>query len=400
MDIRTILFADMVLQICCAVGMLLMSRSVPGFRGMRWFAAAYTTGTLGFLLAILNGTLPAPYTFYVGRCLVLASAVLLTQGIADFVVPSSNTLTWGLILLAAFAVADFCFLFSPDSSRVEVITFGIAFGAQLLVGVFVLLSHESPGERTASRTTAALLGGLALLSFARALAIPVRHIPADFFVEDPKRFAGMVLFMVFSLGLTFAIFWMMTSRLRNQLELQARTDSLTGVMNRRAVEIAGQTELAACRRRGAPLSVLAIDLDYFKNLNDTYGHAAGDVMLQTIARLLTQCLRSSDLVARFGGEEFIAVLPERNAARAFEIAERLRGRIAAVQVLFESHLLQVTASFGIAALTGGESWGELLRRADRALYAAKQAGRNCTCDHAALLASPERFPARNARASD
>ncbi|MGH3183808.1 MAG: GGDEF domain-containing protein, partial [Streptosporangiaceae bacterium] len=109
----------------------------------------------------------------------------------------------------------------------------------------------------------------------------------------------------------------------------------------------------------------------------THGHAAGDAVLAAAARQLQQGLRNTDLVARFGGEEFIAVLPERDAQRAAEIAERLRARMEELRVEFEGRELGVTASFGIAALAGGDAWSELLRRADHALYEAKRAGRNC-----------------------
>jgi len=379
MDIRTLLLGDLVLQVCCALGLLLMSRSVPGLKGLRWFAWAYASATVSILLMLAESHLPAPWTLAAGRLLLLLAAVLLTQGIAEFVVPASNALGWGLLFLGLFASVDFFHPRGSLGSVGEVALFGVAFAAQLLVGILVLASNPEPAERTASRATAGLLAGLAVLSLARAAIVPLRHFGNDSASYNALMFGGVVLYMLFSAGMAFGFVWMMTARLRHQWEYQARTDSLTGLPNRRALELAGQRELAACRRRACALAVVAMDLDQFKQLNDAHGHAAGDLVLAAAAGVFAAGLRSSDLVGRLGGEEFLAVLPERDADRALEIAERLRLRLEALRVNFEGQPLGVTASFGVAALSdNGEGWSELLRRADRALYEAKRAGRNCT----------------------
>ncbi|HUX68568.1 MAG TPA: GGDEF domain-containing protein [Terriglobales bacterium] len=378
MDIRTLLLGDLVLQVCCALGLLLMSRGVPGFRGLRWFAWAYAGATAGIVLMLLQGHLPAPWTMAAGRTLLLLAAVLLTQGIAEFVVPASSALGWGLPLLGVYALVDFLRPHGSPGSVGEVVLFGVAFAAQLLVGILVLASNPHPAERTASRATAGLLAGLATLSLARAAIAPLRRLGPASSSYNALMFGGVVLHMLFSAGMAFGFIWMMTARLRQEWEHQARTDDLTGLPNRRALELAGERELAACRRRGGPLAVLAMDLDHFKQLNDTYGHAAGDRVLAAAARAFAAGLRSSDLVGRLGGEEFAAVLPERDAERALEIAERLRLRLESLRVSFEGQPLRITASLGVAALADpGEGWHELLRRADRALYEAKRAGRNC-----------------------
>jgi diguanylate cyclase (GGDEF)-like protein len=222
---------------------------------------------------------------------------------------------------------------------------------------------------------------VAVLSLARATLVDWRGVSPNLLANDTARFGGAVLYMIFSIGMAFGFVWMMTARLRNQLEMQARTDALTGVMNRRALDLAGQRELAACSRRNSPLAVVAIDLDHFKRVNDAYGHAAGDAALAAAAQLLQRCLRSTDLLARFGGEEFIAVLPDRDGERAQLVAERLRGRMESLRIDYDQRQLNLTASFGLAIASPepelAETWGDLLRRADDALYDAKRAGRNC-----------------------
>jgi diguanylate cyclase (GGDEF)-like protein len=381
MDIRTLLFADTLLQVCCAMGLLLMSRSVPGLRGLRWFGWAYASATAGLMLVIWPWALIGWWSVLLGRFLVLLGAVLMTQGIAEFAVPAASALGWGGFLLAFFAVADYIALRRPNHATSAVVVFACAFAAQLLVGIMVLLAHHEPAEKTAARTTATLLAGVATLSLARAALADWRGINANLLANDTAQFGGAVLYMVFSIGMAFGFVWMMTARLRNQLEMQARIDALTGVMNRRALDLAGQRELAACARRNSPLAVVAIDLDHFKRVNDVHGHAAGDAALTAAAQLLQRCLRNTDLLARFGGEEFVAVLPDRDAERAQLVAERLRGRMEALRIDYEHRQLALTASFGLAIASAepqmAETWSDLLRRADGALYEAKRAGRNC-----------------------
>ncbi|MGH9393800.1 MAG: GGDEF domain-containing protein, partial [Terriglobales bacterium] len=395
MDIRTLLFADLVVQVCCGAGLLLMSGSVPGLKGLRWFAWAYGAASAGLLLAILQPLLPGHAAILVGRSLLLLGAVLMTQGIAEFVVPTSSVLGWGAGLLLLFAVADSLSALGGRSNELAVAIFGVAFAAQLLVGILVLLADHEPAERAPSRTIAWLLAGVAALSLSRAAVAPLRGIGPNLLANDAFRFGGLVLYLIFSAGMAFGFVWLMTARLRNQLEQQARTDALTGVLNRRALDAEGQRELAACRRRKAPLTLLAIDLDHFKRLNDSFGHGAGDVALAAAARWLAHDLRSTDLLARFGGEEFIAVLPDRDAERGLLVAERLRARLEALEIEHERHRLRLTASFGVAALSGDDdAWGQLLRRADHALYEAKRSGRNCI----RLAAAPELEPAPAAAA--
>jgi diguanylate cyclase (GGDEF)-like protein len=157
------------------------------------------------------------------------------------------------------------------------------------------------------------------------------------------------------------------------MELQANTDELTGLANRRHGEHALEMEVERAERYARPLSVLLFDVDFFKAVNDAYGHAVGDRVLATVRELLSDRLRPSDLLARWGGEEFLIIAPEMRENEATRLAERLRA-------LVEQHDFgtgwRLTASFGVAERFARESAAELVRRADEAMYAAKRDGRN------------------------
>lgn len=165
------------------------------------------------------------------------------------------------------------------------------------------------------------------------------------------------------------------------LEQLAQTDFLTNLANRRHFLILAEQELSRTLRYGGALSVLMMDIDHFKKVNDTYGHKTGDVVLQRFGELSRQTLREIDVIGRIGGEEFAVVLPQTDGEHALEVAERLRRSIGDAEVVLDQGLpLHFTVSIGVATLTGADiNIDTLLSQADQALYKAKKAGRNKVC---------------------
>jgi diguanylate cyclase (GGDEF)-like protein len=163
----------------------------------------------------------------------------------------------------------------------------------------------------------------------------------------------------------------------SDLETLAAIDWLTGIYNRRHFETLARAELARCQRYMRPLSILMIDIDHFKAVNDQLGHAAGDRVLQTVAAVCRSAKRDSDIVARVGGEEFAVMLPETTEPAALQFAERLRQQVRDCSPTIDGEKLDVAVSIGIAAATLSTSGiDSLLRRADQALYEAKPTGRD------------------------
>ena len=192
------------------------------------------------------------------------------------------------------------------------------------------------------------------------------------------------------LALTLVVAWLLASvqersyrrsyKLEQALLRESRIDSLTGVDNRRSLEEQGRAALSLCQRHGQPLSVLMIDLDHFKTVNDMHGHPAGDAVLVAVASICRGLMRESDRFGRWGGEEFLAILPDTSAEQAQALAERIRVAIQEARISFEQAVLRITASVGVA---GGEvphdlasRWTALIREADDAMYRAKAGGRN------------------------
>ncbi len=162
----------------------------------------------------------------------------------------------------------------------------------------------------------------------------------------------------------------------------AHTDMLTGVNNRRNLYAIAAHELDIAIRYQQPLSIMMFDLDQFKKVNDTFGHTVGDQVLVQVTQAACAELRSADAIGRYGGEEFVILLPVTSALQAYPLAERIRERVAAIRVPTPIGDAAVTLSIGIIEMiqtpTPGESLDDMIRRADLAMYAAKEAGRNCS----------------------
>jgi len=168
--------------------------------------------------------------------------------------------------------------------------------------------------------------------------------------------------------------------LQAQLREEAIHDPLTGLYNRRFLEETLKRELARAEREGMPLSILLGDIDYFKQLNDTYGHQAGDEMLRALGDLLRGHIRNSDIPCRYGGEEFLVIMPDMPLQAAQERAEQMRNAFADLRVAYGGGQLGSTVSIGVSVYQGhGMTADELIGTADQALYEAKQAGRNRVC---------------------
>lgn len=168
-------------------------------------------------------------------------------------------------------------------------------------------------------------------------------------------------------------------QLEDKFREAANRDSLTGVFNRGYLEETLLREIARAKRNNSPLSVIMIDVDNFKNINDTFGHKAGDKVVVALGKLLGSSTRGADCVSRYGGDEFVLVMPEMNKEHAYQRAEKWRNEIKKLQLMKSKQTIQFTISIGIATFPADGKTNEmLLDNADQALYCAKQAGRDCT----------------------
>lgn len=208
------------------------------------------------------------------------------------------------------------------------------------------------------------------------------------FVEqnEASALAGIrkTLYINLSISLIITIIavlliYLALGRYQQRIEDMASTDKLTGLLNRHAFTILIDQLLAGYRREPRPMSLIMADIDHFKEINDRYGHLAGDEVLQAVSKRLQAALRESDLAVRWGGEEFLMLLRACDLSEAERIAENLRQAIQEETFNVLKHHIPVTISLGVSQFTGEETTAQLIDRADEGLYQAKRGGRNQVC---------------------
>jgi diguanylate cyclase (GGDEF)-like protein len=214
-----------------------------------------------------------------------------------------------------------------------------------------------------------------------ALRIPLMGMLPFPFGALPMQPGWLGAFNLIMFGHTFLLVVLVVAMSKERLELEqrtkAQTDPLTGALNRRAFMSRGERLVARHRHEGATLSLLFLDLDHFKALNDRFGHSGGDDVLTCFVGLVNACIRPTDFMFRMGGEEFCCLLPHADTAQAQRVAERIRHQVEAASVIVAGQPVRATVSIGIASTEAvGHDLDALIRRADSAVYAAKRSGRN------------------------
>ena len=376
MEIRVIVSINLFLLAGYTVGMSVIAAHSSRYRQFFWFAAATFCASIGSLLRMPWWHLPALFSMVLPNLMVVAALLIIHRRFALFVKAKADTRWLEATLLAGTLVTMVYYALIHPSFAARSMAMTLVFMGVAALSAFVLIRYADAAVRTACRATASLYLVFGSLLVIRAVWTILRGGQQTFFEYSPAHLMGFLGVEVLIVGVPLGYFWMMSARLYAELELLARTDSLTNLPNRRSLKEAASREIDRCQIDGGPLTVLAVDIDHFKRINDCYGHDAGDKVLVETANALADALRKQDVVARLGGEEFVALLPDTDMEVAVRIAERLRELVEALAIECGPHVIRLTASFGIALLQGEDTFESVLQRADRALYAAKMAGRN------------------------
>jgi diguanylate cyclase (GGDEF)-like protein len=258
----------------------------------------------------------------------------------------------------------------------------LAYGGQgyVMLRLMMTVRHALRAEFGRGAYLAIVIPGLLIAALLVLLALRQGlsfAAPQEMHRDTGANVGLMVTYLVGSALFNFGFMVMLTQRLVVRLRRASRRDALTGLYNRGAIDAALRHQWDLAARSGEPFSVLLIDVDHFKRINDNHGHAVGDRVLVHVASVIEAQARQADSVGRYGGEEFLIVAPQSGLDGAVQAAERLRRAMEAEPIHARGHDLRVTMSIGVASRREGDANVEaLVGRADRALYRAKGAGRN------------------------
>lgn len=375
LDTPTVAFVT-VLVVCLQGGILtalwLIHRDMRGIGFWAGGALLVALGVMGSFL--LSASLPTA-TLVVTNVVIVCGLAVTWWGIDAFF-GRRPAYRFGLVILAVTAIGAAYFVATENSRGRVIFLLGI-FALMSGLRIYSMLREVEPGTRFSQFFTSTALGAQAI--YYLVLATAVFSLPP---VEKPLAqvpFFGWLFLipMLLSIMVVFGVVLLVNQTIAARLQESARRDVLTEALTRRAMEEVAADELARSRRHNLPLSLLLLDIDHFKMVNDQHGHAAGDAALRQFAAAVRRCLRREDVFGRLGGEEFCALLPSTGVAGAAQLAERIRQSVANLAVEAGGHRLSLKVSIGVASLgEHGGSWDELVNQADRAMYAAKRAGRN------------------------
>ena len=343
----------------------------------RW-AAALLVNAIGHLLIMLRGLIPDVLSIVVGNLMLSSVFVGMIAAVYQF---QGRPVRWPLLLAPPLLVLVFVSVFI-DNFPARVSFVGLVIGLQAVWALLAALSHR---HATVGRGQWLLVAGLSLEAVVlggRALVAISTHSEATNILQS-SALQTLTFLATFSVVLVSSVGFVFMSRDRadENNRVLAALDPLTGVANRRSLIAALDRDVARAQRMREPMALMMVDIDHFKDVNDQYGHPAGDRVLCSVVNVLRQRVRAQDLVGRYGGEEFMVLLPDTGLTGAQQLARAL------CKAVEESRCpadgvpgpgIAVTVSIGVfgGRLESGDSWDMLIAAADRALYQAKNNGRN------------------------
>ena len=383
LDIRSLTVVLTVVSGLLSIVLFMIWRWRKTYPGFGLWTAGNALNAVGFLLMSLRGAIPDFLSIVLSNLLILSASVLFLEGVRRFRGIAGNRIfNVFLVILPVLGIAYYTYAIDEIDLRI------IIFSAFTVVihgmEAWKLLRNALPDLRFSFRFTGSLFAIHALWMLARTSFTLLGPGTGDLFTPNLIQTSTFLLTLLLGITWTFGFVMLNSERLevdlqKAQVELQrlAETDFLTGIANNRRFFEAGEREIQRARRYGRPLAALMLDLDHFKKVNDTYGHAAGDRVLVAMTAAIRKLLRDIDIFGRLGGEEFAILLPETDLAGSRSTAERLRAAIAGTAIDVGKAVLKVTISIGITLLLPDDlGLDAVLKRADDAMYEAKRHGRN------------------------
>ncbi len=374
LDPRTLCFTLIAVLVVTGIVQFVSSRQNRDEPGLLYWGAANLTAAVGALVLGLSAVSPLPYVVNLGFAAILCAYMLNWAGMRLFCrrpAPVAVIIAPALLWLALNQIP----LLQVPEWRLAL---SAAMGAACTLATAATLWSFRGEDLFARKPLAVWLFVHAALLAVRvpiALTLPAQD-GATLFASEAVTF-GMFGALIHVVLISFLQISLTKGRADNRYRHAAETDMLTGIPNRRAFFERAEPMIAAAVQERRPASVLVIDIDRFKAINDSLGHAGGDAVITAVADAIRQHLRPGDIFGRLGGEEFGCVLPDTPLPEATAFAENLRARIAAVDPQFGGGAVKVSASIGLAVSgTGACTFGKLLAEADAGLYQAKRSGRD------------------------
>ena len=374
-DNRTLIACDFIVSFAFALVFFAMKRSYPALRGINTIAFSFLLGVPATLLLSSRGSVPYFVSVTVANCFLFGSFVFLYRGILRFIGSRRTALVPIFVSCLALGVL---FYFSSIQENIAPRIVAISLTIGIVRGLIALeLFRKSPTftSPTTMRIFAACMAMFAAVSVNCGIITLLYGAPEHLLESNPVGTATLLLGVIFLLVVGLFTLVLSSGEMIARSRDESLKDVLSGVLNRRGIEMKLAQELKHVQRGRHKLSVALIDVDYFKSINDIQGHAAGDAALRDVAETISTHLRGRDHLGRYGGDEFLLVLPNTPVGVALGVTERLNQAVS--QRTQTGNNMPLTLSIGLTEAVLDDNAVTLIARADKALYQAKADGRNC-----------------------
>ena len=379
MDTETLILINVMLYALYAGVTLGNVRIFGGLRGARWFAGSNLSrgGAMILVLMAKWHLMPQRVVDALIGLLAVAGLMMLHWSFVELLErgPLLRRMQYGL--LGVMAAATLYVLIWPPDAPVMVGLMSVVLAVQALVTASVVFRVSSEDAGLAGWMTSCALSLYAATLLMRGLVTLEYKTPDYAEMAGQMEQAWLTVCLVTNAAVAFGYMFLASAKLRVELLWRAQIDELTGLQNRWALKRATMREIQRCDRSKGTLALVMIDLDGLKEVNDTFGHGCGDVVLQAVGGVLQETVRAQDSVARMGGDEFCILLPDTELSEALSVAERLRTEVEELVIRYRGETVRVMASLGVTSSEQcGLTWQSLMDHSDAALYRAKREGRN------------------------
>lgn len=385
MDLRTLFIITVLVNIIIAIIMAIYWRTQKTYAGFGYWTLANVAMTLTFSLFAMKGIAPEFVTVVIANTSAVAGSVCRYAGVRFFWGAESLTHTrfhQTVVLGCALFLAYFTCI--DDNIMLRLFVVSLIISGYFLATARQMLKGASQGYPYEAWT-------VSLLNIIYAILMMGRALEWYFYPESRHLLVASSMSMLYFSSILLLevanalLFLMLNSQrlakslmiVQQELEKLASSDTLTGLFNRRKLAELCDQEIIEARTLNRPLAMLLIDLDHLKQMNDTFGHSAGDALINTVVKIIRDQLRPTDIAGRLGGDEFLLILPNTTQEHAKSIAEHIRQNVQNQIFHWEDKVLSMSLSIGVASLIDADTnWNDWLQRADHNLYLAKNSGRN------------------------
>ena len=368
-DTRTTIFLVAIAFFIQANAIGMQAFLIKTYKGVGTALLGNLSLAIGFFLNLFQGILPDWVSIVLANFLLLQGPNLFQIAFSRFLGQSySKKIILGFTLATLGILIYFTYYSYNTAARIIGVSFLV--GTSIFIAVHKLWKARGEPYKFSIWLTIIPLSLYGLFLYIRIIGT-ITNPPESTFSNTPFQTVTFLLLFVISFLWTLGFILMVSQRLQNDLWELANTDTLTRIPNRHATHNFLEKEFARIKRKGGEFSVLLIDVDNFKQLNDSYGHAVGDQALIRTAKIFATAVRKQDIAGRWGGEEFLLILPATPVMDAQSLAERLRSNISTIKIDDIKTSVQLTISIGVGSSKGCTTIDEILKKADDALYVAK-----------------------------